>query len=187
MKEQFFRKYNMFMLFLCKNGWKRAKYIKKHNIFYNIGNNCYYHPVRLPAEPHLIYFGDNVFVGTDVKLITHDMSNCVFNYAKSYENKLVPLVDKIVIGNNVFIGAGAIIMPGVEIEDNCIIAAGAVVTKKVLKNSVVAGVPAKKIGTYEEHLNKLINFNYLFKKSSYKVSNMTLWEKQIEFFWKEKN
>lgn len=47
------------------------------------------------------------------------------------------------IGNNVWIGGGAIIMPGVNIGDNAIVGAGSVVTKDVPKNAVVAGNPAK--------------------------------------------
>jgi len=53
---------------------------------------------------------------------------------------------KVSIGNYVFIGPRAIILPGVRIEDNAVIAAGAVVTKDVKKGMVVGGVPAKVIG-----------------------------------------
>ena len=52
----------------------------------------------------------------------------------------------ITIGEGVFIGAGAIILGGVRIENNCIVGAGAVVTKDVPQFSIVAGVPAKIIG-----------------------------------------
>lgn len=49
------------------------------------------------------------------------------------------------IGNNVWIGSGAIILPGVTIGENSVIAAGAVVTKDIQSNVLVGGVPAKKI------------------------------------------
>jgi maltose O-acetyltransferase len=49
----------------------------------------------------------------------------------------------ILIGNNVWIGGNAIILPGVKVYDNVVIAAGAVVTKNVKKDAIVAGVPAK--------------------------------------------
>ena len=51
----------------------------------------------------------------------------------------------IVIGDNVWIGMGAMILKGVTIGEGSIIAAGAVVTKDVAPNTIVAGVPAKEI------------------------------------------
>ncbi len=56
----------------------------------------------------------------------------------------------IVIGDNVWLGGGAIICPGVSVGENSVVAAGAVVTKDVPANVVVAGVPAKVIRTLEE-------------------------------------
>lgn len=50
------------------------------------------------------------------------------------------------IGNRVWIGSGAIILPGITIGDGSIIGAGSVVTKDVAENTIVAGVPAIKIG-----------------------------------------
>lgn len=59
------------------------------------------------------------------------------------------------IGNDVFIGWGAIILAGTAIEDNVIIGAGAVVSGHVDKNSVYAGNPAKKIMTMEQYVKRL--------------------------------
>lgn len=61
---------------------------------------------------------------------------------------------RIKIGNNVHIGTNAIIMPGVTIGDNCVIACGAVVTKDVPSNSIVGGVPAKYIESISEYADK---------------------------------
>ena len=55
------------------------------------------------------------------------------------------LVKTIVIRRNAWIGAGAIILPGVTVGENAIVAAGAVVTKDVPDNVIVAGAPAKTI------------------------------------------
>ena len=58
---------------------------------------------------------------------------------------------KIKIGNNVFIGMRSIILPGVTIGDNVIVGAGSIVTKDIPSNSVVAGVPARVIKSFEEY------------------------------------
>ena len=57
---------------------------------------------------------------------------------------------EVTIGRNCYIGAGAIILPGVTIGDNSIIGAGAVVTKSIPPGSVAMGVPAKVVCTREE-------------------------------------
>lgn len=56
--------------------------------------------------------------------------------------------------DNVFIGTGAIIMANVRIAENCIIAAGSIVTKDVLPNTIVAGNPAKEIGKFDNLVKK---------------------------------
>ena len=62
-----------------------------------------------------------------------------------------PIVDQgheggdIIIGNDVWIGAGVIILPNVKIEDGVIVAAGSVVSKSFKSNQVIAGVPARVI------------------------------------------
>ncbi len=61
---------------------------------------------------------------------------------------------RIYIGENTNIGWDVIIMPGVKIGKNCIIGAGAVVTKDVPDNSVAAGVPAKVIESIEDYADK---------------------------------
>ncbi len=58
------------------------------------------------------------------------------------------------IGNHVFIGVNAVVLPGLTIGDNCIVGAGAVVTKDVLSNCVVAGNPARVISSIEDFKSK---------------------------------
>ncbi|MBE6730276.1 MAG: acyltransferase [Ruminococcaceae bacterium] len=100
------------------------------------------------AEPYLVKIGNNVMIAPGVKFTTHDAS------ASFYIPGASDLFGKIEIGNNCFIGMGAIVLPGVKLADNCIVAAGSVVTKSFCEeNSVIAGNPAKKISTTEE-LNK---------------------------------
>jgi serine acetyltransferase len=58
------------------------------------------------------------------------------------------------IGENCFIGFGAVIMPGVKIGDNVVVGAGSIVTKDVPSDSVVVGVPAKVVSSLSEYLAK---------------------------------
>jgi serine acetyltransferase len=64
-------------------------------------------------------------------------------------------VRPIVVEDNVFIGARAIVLPGVVIGSNSVVAAGSVVTKHVPQGVVVAGVPAQVISTTKEYARKL--------------------------------
>lgn len=83
-----------------------------------------------------ISIGNGVQIGPHVTIVTdnHDL-----------DNRNVLKCRSVNIGNNVWIGAGVSIMPGVAIGDNAVIAGGTVVTKDVPANTVVGGNPAKVI------------------------------------------
>lgn len=68
-----------------------------------------------------------------------------YNFSSSFNNRFIEKNKKITIGNDVWIGAGAKIMRGVNIGDGAILGAGAVVTKDVEPYTIVGGVPAKVI------------------------------------------
>ena len=84
-----------------------------------------------------IIFGNDVELGPGVKIISsnHD----------SQDYSLHIKCNPINIGNNVWIGANAVILPGVTIGDNVVIGAGSVVTKDIPSNSVAVGNPCMKI------------------------------------------
>jgi acetyltransferase-like isoleucine patch superfamily enzyme len=88
-------------------------------------------------DPCLTEIGDNCTMG---------LFAVIYGHIHDYEKETITL-DRIKIGNNVVIGAGAFIMPGAIVEDNVKIAAGAVVTKgQVLKEGrIYGGMPARKI------------------------------------------
>jgi carbonic anhydrase/acetyltransferase-like protein (isoleucine patch superfamily) len=73
---------------------------------------------------------------------------------KAYGLKL-DRVGKIDIGSNVFIGYRAVVMPGVTIGSKVLIGAGAVVTRDVPENSVVLGVPARRVCSLDELVDRL--------------------------------
>jgi acetyltransferase-like isoleucine patch superfamily enzyme len=82
--------------------------------------------------------GDDTLFAAGVKIISanHDFDN--FGVMEKSE----PLV----IGRHCWIGANAVILPGVTLGDNVVVGAGAVVTKSIPDNTIVAGVPARPIG-----------------------------------------
>ena len=97
--------------------------------------------------PWLIKIGNNVTMASWVYLVAHDgAAKKQVGYSR---------VGKIIIGNDVFIGARSIVMPNVTIGNNSIVGANSVVTKDVPEGVVVAGNPAKPILTIEEYKNKL--------------------------------
>ncbi|KTD72246.1 acyltransferase [Legionella tucsonensis] len=102
------------------------------------------------SEPYLVTLGDNVIIAIGAKFICHDGPVDLFR------NRIpdLELAGEIIVGNNVFIGTGALILYDVKIGDNCIIGANAIITKDVPSGSVVAGSPARVIGTTEAFLEK---------------------------------
>lgn len=152
------RAWRQIKLLSIRDGWKKMAYMKRHHYFAAVGENCYYQSNLLPAEPFLVTFRDNVAISAGVRIVTHSALNTVFNHEDQSDEYLCRY-GRVEIGSNVYIGADAIINYGVTIGDNCIVAAGAVVTKDVPTGSVVGGVPAKIIGSYEESKNKLKRFS----------------------------
>lgn len=159
--DKFRRYWRQAHMLIIRDGWKKMAYIKKNKIFAEVGENCYFQSNILPAEPFLVYLHNNVAISAGVRLITHSALNTVFNHEEKSDCYLCRY-GKIEIGNNVYIGADAIINYGVKIEDNCIVAAGAVVTKNVPSGSIVGGIPARVIGTYDSAKEKARVFSEPF-------------------------
>lgn len=130
---------------------ERAILLKRMGM--EIGNDCEIYPnVNMGSEPYLISIGNHVRITSGVSFITHD--GCVWVVRELLNDYSLDIFGKITIGNNVMIGTGAIIMPNVQIGNNSIIAAGAIVTKDVPDSTVVGGIPAKKIETLQEYIEK---------------------------------
>lgn len=95
-----------------------------------IGGNTHIFSRLISSEPFLISIGSNVTISTGVSLLTHDASVGPIVGRNVYSD----IVGPITIGNNCFVGANSIILPGVRIPDNSIVAAGSVVTKTVVNH-----------------------------------------------------
>lgn len=139
---------------------KYIQFLRKEGV--DIGEDCeIYKSANFGTEPYLIKVGNHVRIGPRVQLFTHDGGLWVLRYNKSSFFEEYEKADKfgrIIIEDNVHIGANSIIMPGVRIGANSIVACGAVVTHDVEPGTIVGGVPARYIETVEEYAKKQRNY-----------------------------
>lgn len=142
---QFFR----FAVSLLPWGSTRTKWIVKKKVFRDVGENFYFCPRKIPADPKCIIFHNNVSVAADVVFCNHDVMYRVFNHVQD-EYNYIKYYGCIEVMDNVFIGAKSIILPNVKIGSKVIIGAGSVVTKDLPSGGVYAGNPAKRIGDFDK-------------------------------------
>lgn len=122
--------------------------------------------------PELVEIGDYFMSAPGSRILTHDASLLLFT------DKI--RANKTIIGNWVFLGADSIVMPGVRISDRVIVGSGAIVTKDVPSNSVVAGNPAKHICSVDEYIQKcelrqcLYNISDDFQKALVNDTSITI-------------
>jgi len=123
-----------------------VEYLRRHGGFVSIGERCSILPATLFTDPGLVRIGNNVHFAA-CSIIGHDGSAGMLETAYG-----VPLdaTGKVDIRDNVFIGHQAIILAGVTIGPNAIVAAGAVVSRDVPPGAVVGGVPARQISTFDK-------------------------------------
>lgn len=144
---------------------KRADLLK--NMFAEIGDDCYIEPplhsnwggkhvhfgkgvyanfnLTLVDDTH-IYVGDHTMIGPNVVLATAGHPILPELRPDAYQFNL-----PIHIGNNCWLGAGVIVLPGITIGDNSVIGAGSVVTKDIPANVVAVGNPCKVLREINEH------------------------------------
>ena len=147
------RLFQTIRLWLTPSSSKRTKYYKKKKIFRNLGHGCSIMDRKVPLYSNLISIGNNVHLASHVDFITHDIAHIMLNNIKG-SNEFLEKIGCINIEDNVFVGSNSKILYGVNIGSNVIVAAGSIVTKDIPSNSIVAGVPARVIGSFEQFLEK---------------------------------
>jgi len=111
-----------------------------------VGKNFYTNFNTTFLDCSLITIGDNVMFGPNVTLTTASHPLDI-----KHRNAGVEFAKPITIGNNVWVGANAVVLPGVTIGDGAVLAAGAVVARDVPANTLVGGVPARKMKEIEQN------------------------------------
>jgi acetyltransferase-like isoleucine patch superfamily enzyme len=127
-----------------------AEYFRKQGA--QIGENCHIVPRRLGTEPYLVKIGNHVAISEGVILHTHDGGTWVFRD----EFPGLRVFGPIIIEDNCLIGVNAQILPNVRIGRDSIVAAGSVVIADVPPDSIVMGVPARRIGARSIYKEKCL-------------------------------
>ena len=150
-----FKAYDRIIMYLFSYLFEK---IGKRVIFYPTQSDFYYQNISVGddvfigpgasfiASKSYIKIGDKVMFGPNVTIrggnhSTHIIGKPMFDYKDS--DKLPEDDQPVIISDDVWVGAGAIILKGVKIGTGAIVAAGAVVTKDVPEYGIVGGVPAK--------------------------------------------
>ena len=125
------------------------------------------------SEPYLIRIGSNVTITGGVIFETHDGGVGLFRE----EFPGINVFGRILVGNNVFIGHHAIIMPGVTIGDNVVIGAGSIVTRDIPAGVVAVGVPAKSVKSISEYKEKILKHAVMIEAKGEKQRKIEILKK----------
>lgn len=144
---------------------KRTRLLKE--MFAELGENCYIEPpLHSNFGGHHVHFGKNVYANFDLTLVD-DTHIYVGDHTMFGPNVIVataghPILPElrkegyqynasVHIGKNCWIGAGAVILPGITIGDNVVVGAGSIVTKDLPDNVVAVGNPCRVLRKVNEH------------------------------------
>lgn len=133
-----------------KNLWITAPFYVDYGSNIYFGNNCEVNMNCTFLDDNRIVIGDNALIAPNVQIYT------AFHPTNAADRFGGPKADgafafcktqtaPVIIGKNVWIGGGAILMPGVTIGDNVVIGAGSVVTRDIPANTIACGVPCRVI------------------------------------------
>ena len=172
------RLFQTIKLNLKRGAGSRANYLR--SILGDVGENVYFQPRVIPLYPELIKLHNNVLIASGVTFNTHDAIHTVLNNIPNVKQEgVVPeKIGCIEIMDNVFVGSGTSIMYGVRIGPNVIVGAHSVITKDLEPNSVYAGIPARKIGTFDDYVAKRKNNKSIIK------TNQHITKEEVDNAWR---
>lgn len=130
------------------NLWITAPFFADYGNNIYFGNNCEVNMNCTFLDDNVIRIGDNALIAPNVQIYTaFHPTNAADRFGEPKEDGSFEFCKTqtapVTIGNNVWIGGGAIIMPGVTIGDNVVIGAGSVVTKDIPDNTIACGNPCR--------------------------------------------
>ncbi len=142
-----FRQLVGFSLFVFKGGAAAAR-----RMGVTVGEDCRIYVRSFGSEPSLITIGDRTTITSGVRILTHDGATSLVKNEGGHRFQRYAAVK---IGDDVFVGVNAIILPGITIGSRVIVAAGSVVTRDVASGNIVGGNPARVIGSFESYHAKI--------------------------------
>jgi acetyltransferase-like isoleucine patch superfamily enzyme len=144
------RKLRFLLLRATSNDQQWIEYLRRQGM--RVGDGCRIIDRTVPAEPWLVQIGDHVTITDGCRLLTHDGAVWLARREHPEINRYAPIR----VGDNCFIGANAILLPGTSIGSDTIVAAGSVVRGEVPAGSVVGGVPARVLGSSADYLERAL-------------------------------
>lgn len=161
LRKRFF--WSMILILRRGGGRSTAEFIRKHHLYGMVGENCMIMKKKLPLYSNLVYLHDNVWVASNVGFVTHDVIHSMLNHHPELGG-YIEKIGCIEIMNNVFIGSGTRILYNTRIGNNVIIGSDSLVNKDIPDNSVYAGVPARRICSFDEYVEKHKAYSDSFRK-----------------------
>lgn len=133
-----------------KNLWITAPFFVDYGNNIYFGNNCGVNMNCTFLDDNIIRIGDNALIAPNVQIYTaFHPTNAIERLGKAKEDGSFEfcktITASVTIGDNVWIGGGAIIMPGVKIGNNVVIGAGSIVTRDIPSNVIAFGNPCRVI------------------------------------------